>query len=319
MLATDPLPVGRSDIETAYDRICGHVRQTPVIAPGQGSFGLDLDLCLKLECLQHTGSFKPRGAFNSLMAAKVPDAGVAAASGGNHGAAVAFAAARLGHRATIFVPEISSPVKIDKIRQAGAEVHVGGARYADAAEACARFRAETGAIDIHPYDTATTIAGQGTVGLEWETETPDLDTVLVAVGGGGLIAGVSTWFQDRVKVVAVEPERSCCLKAARDAGHPVDVDVDGVAADSLGAKRVGELVFRQAAAYVDEAVVVPDAAIETAQARLWRDLAIATEAGGATALAALLSGAYRPARAERVGVLVCGANVDLTRLAALTP
>lgn len=315
---TDALPVSRADIEAAHARIATHVRRTPVIAPGRGAFGLDLDLVLKLECLQHMGSFKPRGAFNSLLTSKVPAAGIAAASGGNHGAAVAYAAARLGHKATIFVPEISSPVKIARIRQSGADVHVGGARYADAAAACAEFRARTGAIDIHPYDTVPTIAGQGTVGLEWEAQSPDLDTVLVAVGGGGLIAGVATWYEGRVKVVAVEPETSCCLKAARDAGEPVDVEVEGVAADSLGARRIGTLPFRQAAAYVDTAVVVPDDAIVAAQALLWRDLNVATEAGGATALAALLSGVYRPATGERVGVLACGSNVDLAALAGLS-
>lgn len=315
---TDALSVTRSDIEAAHARIVSHVRRTPVIRPGRGAFGLDLDLVLKLECLQHMGSFKPRGAFNSLLSADVPAAGVAAASGGNHGAAVAYAAASLGHKATIFVPEISSPVKIAKIRQAGAEVHVGGARYADAAAACAEFRARTGAIDIHPYDAATTVAGQGTVGLEWEQQSPDLDTLLIAVGGGGLIAGVATWYENRVKVVAVEPETSCCLKAARDAGEPVDVDVEGVAADSLGARRIGALPFRQTRAFVDDAVVVPDDAITAAQALLWRDLNLATEPGGATALAALLAGTYRPAPGERVGVLACGSNVDLAVLAGLS-
>jgi threonine dehydratase len=315
---TDALPVAGADIEAAHARIAAHVRRTPVIAPGRGAFGLDLDLVLKLECLQHMGSFKPRGAFNSLLTSQVPDAGVAAASGGNHGAAVAYAAAQLGHRATIFVPEISAPVKIARIRQAGADVHVGGAGYADAAAACAEFRARTGAIDIHPYDAVSTIAGQGTVGLEWAEQSPDLDTVLVAVGGGGLIAGVATWYANRVKVVAVEPETSCCLKAAREAGEPVDVTVEGVAADSLGARRIGALPFRQAAAFVDAAVVVPDEAIVAAQALLWRDLNLATEPGGATALAALLSGAYRPRPGERVGVLACGSNVDLAVLAGLT-
>ncbi|MDQ0313987.1 threonine/serine dehydratase [Amorphus orientalis] len=315
-MSASPSPaVARADIEAAYARISGHIRETPVIAPGRGAFGLDLDLSLKLECLQHTGSFKPRGAFNSLLSADDATADVAAASGGNHGAAVAFAASQLGRRATIFVPEIASPVKVAKIRQAGADVRIGGARYADAADACAAFRAETGAIDIHPYDTPATIAGQGTVGLEWERAVPELDTVLVAVGGGGLMAGIATWYEQRGKIVAVEPDTSHCLKAARDAGHPVDVDVSGVAADSLGARRVGDLVFAQARAFLDDAVTVPDAAIRTAQARLWRELGIAAEPGGATALAALLAGAYRPEPGERVGVLVCGCNVDLTTLA----
>jgi len=319
MTATARLPVSRADIEAAHAHIVDHVRRTPVIRPGRGAFGLDLDLVVKLECLQHAGSFKSRGAFNSLITADVPAAGVAAASGGNHGAAVAYAASQLGHRATIFVPEISSPVKIAKIRQAGADVHVGGARYADAADACARFRDQTGAIDIHPYDAETTVAGQGTVGLEWQDQAPELDTVLVAVGGGGLIAGVATWYEGRTKVVAVEPETSCCLHAARAAGEPVDVTVEGVAADSLGAKRIGTLPFLQTQAFVEEVVLVPDSAIEAAQTLLWRDLNTATEAGGATALAALLCGAYTPAAGERVGVLACGSNVDLAVLQGLAP
>ena len=252
---TEALPVTRADIEAAHARIAAHVRRTPVIAPGRGAFGLDLDLILKLECLQHMGSFKSRGAY--VRMSRLP------------------------------------------------------------ASACSAFRERTGAIDIHPYDAVPTIAGQGTTGLEWEEQSPELDTVLVAVGGGGLIAGVATWYENRVKVVAVEPETSCCLKAARDAGQPVDVDVEGVAADSLGARRIGTLPFRQTEAFVDAALVVPDAAIVAAQALLWRDLNVATEPGGATALAALLSGAYQPTPGERVGVLACGSNVDIATLAAL--
>jgi threonine dehydratase len=248
----------------------------------------------------------------------VPAAGIAAASGGNHGAAVAYAAACLGHRARIFVPTVSSPVKIDRIRAYGADVVVAGDRYADAAELCAAHVAATGALLVHPYDSPFTIAGQGTVAREWEEEAENgLDTVLVAAGGGGLAAGVALWFSGRVKVVAVEPQGSRALHAAIAAGRPVDVETESIAVDSLGAKRVGDLVHAIAAEHLADAVLVPDSAIVEAQSRLWSSLRIAAEPGGATALAALLAGAYVPGPGERVGVLVCGGNVDLSALAAL--
>jgi threonine dehydratase len=311
--AETPAP---DDIAAAAARIAGHVRRTPVIDSGVGTFGLDLSVSLKLEHLQHSGSFKARGAFNTLLSAQVPDAGVAAASGGNHGAAVAYAARALGHPADIFVPETSSPAKIARIRSYGARLHVGGERYADAAEACARHRARTGAMDIHAYDAPATIAGQGTTALEWLEQEPGLDTVLIAVGGGGLISGCALWLSERVRVVAVEPEGSCALHAALAAGAPVDVGVESLAADSLGAKRCGDLVHAICATRVAESLLVPDAAIREAQARLWRELQLVVEPGGATALAALVSGAYRPAPGERVGVLVCGGNVALNTIAA---
>ncbi len=308
------LPVTADAIRDAHARIRGHVRRTPLLQADDdlapGAF-----VTFKLELLQHSGSFKARGAFNNLLSRQAPAAGVTAASGGNHGAAVALAAQRLGLPARIFVPEISSPVKIAAIRARGAEVVVGGARYADAQAACDRYAAETGALLVHPYDTAQTIAGAGTVALEWEEDQaalglPPLDTVLVAVGGGGLVAGVAAWWAGRVKVVAVEPEGSCCLAAALEAGEPVDVPVESIAADSLGARRAGDLVFAIAKETVREAVRVPDAAIREAQLRLWNGWRIAAEPGGAAALAALLSGRYAPAPGERVGVLLCGANVD---------
>jgi threonine dehydratase len=298
------------DIREAHARIRAQVRHTPILRPGPGSFGLPFDLCLKLELLQHTGSFKPRGAFNNLLSRPVPSAGVAAASGGNHGAAVAYAASVLGHRAKIFVPEVSSPAKIARIRDAGADLVVSGARYDDALALCNAYVAETGALSIHAFDSDETHAGQGTVGLEWEADAPDLDTVLVAVGGGGLIAGVAAWYANRTKVVAVEPATSRALQAALEAGRPVDVDVSGVAVDSLGARNVGPRVFDVARRYVAEAVVVPDETILEARRRLWRDVRLVAEPGGATALAALLSGAYVPKDGERVGVLVCGSNTD---------
>lgn len=297
--------VGRADIKAAAERIAPFVRRTPLLR-------LDgpVPCELKLEQLQVTGSFKARGAFNTLLASRVPEGGVAAASGGNHGAAVAFAARRLGHPAAIFVPSIASAAKLAVIRDQMADVTVDGARYADALANCEAHQAATGAISIHAYDAAETIAGQGTVAAEWEADTGGIDTVLVAVGGGGLIAGIAAWFEGRVKVVGVEPETACALHAALAAGHPVDVPVDGVAADSLGAKRTGARNLAIAQRHVDGVVRVPDQAIVDAMARLWKTARIVTEAGGAAAYAALLSGAYTRAPGERVGVLVCGANVD---------
>lgn len=314
------LPVTPSMITEAHGRIREHIRRTPLL-PADPDLVPGSHITFKLEFLQHSGSFKARGAFNNLLSQAAPAAGVTAASGGNHGAAVALAARRLGLSARIFVPEISSPVKIAAIRSRGAEVVVGGARYADAQAACDRHAAETGALLVHPYDTVPTIAGAGTVAREWEGDQhamglAPLDTVLVAVGGGGLVAGVAAWWAGRVKVVAVEPEGSCCLHAALAAGRPVDVAVESIAADSLGARRVGDIVFAVAREAVQEAVLVPDAAIREAQLRLWQGWRIAAEPGGAAALAALLSERYRPAPGERVGVLLCGANVDPATLAA---
>ena len=304
-------------IRAAHSRIAGHVRRTPVIEVDAGALGLALDrpLALKLEFLQHTGSFKPRGAFNNLLSRAAPQAGVAAASGGNHGVAVAYAAAQLRRKATIFVPDVASPMKIARIRHYGADVRIGGARYTDALERCDAFVAQSGALSVHAYDAPETIAGQGTVGLEWDEDTAGLDTMLVAVGGGGLIAGIAAWLGDRVKVVGVEPEGSRCLHAALEAGHPVDVPVESIAADSLGARRAGDLVFAITRQAVDHVALVPDDAIRAAQRLLWNELRIAAEPGGAAALGALIGGAYRPAAGERVGVLLCGGNVDPAELA----
>jgi threonine dehydratase len=309
--------IGQNDIRAAYARIRPHVRRTPVIRANAGDFGVPLDrpLALKLEFLQHTGTFKPRGAFNNLLSRAVPAAGVAAASGGNHGAAVAYAAQRLGHKATIFVPDVSSPVKVARIKSYGADTRVGGARYADALDACNAFIATSGALSVHAYDAAETIAGQGSVGLEWEEDAPDLDTVLVAVGGGGLIAGIAAWYGRRVKVIGVEPEGSRALHASLEAGRPVDVTVESIAADSLGARNTGQLVYDIARANVDHVALVPDDAIVAAQRLLWDRLRVATEPGGAAALAALTSARYKPRADEKVGVLLCGANVDLAKLA----
>ena len=310
-----PVPITPEDILAARARIARYIRRTPVWALPAGASGHDGPVSLKLEFLQHAGSFKTRGAFNTLLSDPIPPAGVAAASGGNHGAAVAYAARQLGIKARIFVPEISSPAKVAVIRMQGAEVAIGGARYADAQDACDAYVAQTGALRIHPFDAQATITGQGTLAPEWEEDAPDLDTVLVAVGGGGLIAGIASWWAGRVKVVGVEPEGSRALHAALEAGRPLDVPVDSVAADSLGARNVGARVYGICRDTIDHVALVPDAAILGAQQVLWREYRIATEPGGAAALAALAAGAYRPGSGERIGVLLCGANVDLKMLA----
>lgn len=303
------------DIRAAAARIAPYIRRTPVLETEGSPFGVSAPLGFKLEFLQHAGSFKTRGAFNTLLSQPVPPAGVAAASGGNHGIAVAHAARALGHAARVFVPEISSPAKIAAIRERGAHLVVGGARYADALAACGLYEAESGALPVPAYDAWATMAGQGTVGLEWEQQA-SLDTVLVAVGGGGLIGGIATWLGGRVRVVGVEPEGSRCLSAALEAGAPVDVPVESIAADSLGARNCGPRVFQVAQRHVERVVLVPDEAIREAQRRLWRSLRVAVEPGGAAALAALVSGRYVPAPGERVGVLLCGANVALDTLPA---
>jgi threonine dehydratase len=313
-LNTTRPPLSRATIEAAHARIAPHIRRTPVWTL-QGAFGHDGPVSLKLEFLQHAGSFKARGAFNTLLSQPTSAAGVAAASGGNHGAAVAYAARQLGVKAHIFVPEISSPAKVAVIRSHGAEVVIGGARYADAQDACDRYVAETGALRVHPFAAASTMAGQGTAALEWDQDGSGLDTVLVAVGGGGLISGVASWWAGRVKIVGVEPEGSRALHAALEAGGPTDVDVNSIAADSLGARNTGELVYEICRERVDHVALVTDAAIRDAQKALWRDWRMALEPGGAAALAALTSGAYRPRSGERVGVLLCGANVDPRTLA----
>lgn len=310
------LPVDHAAIEAAAERLAGRVRRTPVIDVEPEAFGAPVTL--KLELLQHTGSFKPRGAFNRVLSApEIPEVGIIAASGGNHGLAVAHVATRLGLRAEIFVPEASPPIKVERLRSFGPHVTVTvtGALYADAQEASTRRAAATGALVVHPYDQPEVIAGQATMSRELDQQRPGLDAVLIAVGGGGLVAGAACWFADRVRVVAVEPERSRALHAALEAGAPVDVDVAGIASDSLGARRVGDLAFRAATEAVDHVALVTDEAIVDAQRALWRELRLVAEPGGATALAALLSGAYRPMPGERLAVVVCGANTDPTTVA----
>jgi threonine dehydratase len=308
--------IQRSEIQEAGRRIAPHVRRTPVIQLEAGAFDIDARIFLKLELLQHTGSFKPRGAFNSILSSTVPQSGVIAASGGNHGAAVAFAARKLGHRAEIFVPTISSPNKVERLRQYGAEVSVTGKDYAEALAASLKRAAQTGALSIHAYDDQRVLAGQGTLGIELEDQVRDLDSLLVAVGGGGLIGGVASWYQDRVRVISVEPECAPSLAKALAARRVVEVEVSGVAADSLGARRVGELVLPIAQKFVAGALVVSDEQIVRAQTLLWRSLRVVAEPGGATALAALLSGVYQPGPQERVGVVICGGNAQISTFPA---
>jgi threonine dehydratase len=304
--------IARTEIEQAGRRIAAHVRRTPVIAMEEGAFGLDARVFFKLELLQHTGSFKPRGAFNRILSAAVPAAGVIAASGGNHGAAVAFAAQKLGHRAEIFVPVISPPNKVDRLRQYGATVNVIGRDYSEALATSQKRAAESGALAVHAYDEEHVLGGQGTLGMEFQEQAPDLDCVLIAVGGGGLIGGVAAWYQDSARVIAVEPERAPSLAKALAARQPVEVEVGGVAADSLGARRVGSLMFPIAQKFVSASLLVADEQIVEAQRALWRKLRLIAEPGGATALAALLSGVYRPRTGERVGVVICGGNAELS-------
>ncbi len=297
----------KSLIEAAGDRIRGHVRCTPVIdvtVPG-----LARPVSLKLEQLQHTGSFKARGAFNTLLSGPVPQAGLVAASGGNHGAAVAFAAHQLGHSAQIFVPEIAGPAKIALIERTGARLTVVPGDYANALAQAREVEEASGAMQVHAYDAPATVAGQGTCMAEWEGQGLEVDTVLIAVGGGGLIAGAMAWLGGRRKIVAVEPETSCALHAALSAGAPVDVDVSGVAANALGARRIGDICFKMAVQQQLASVLVSDAAITEAQRWLWQELRQLVEPAGAAALAALLSGAYVPQPGERVAVLICGGNV----------
>jgi threonine dehydratase len=306
--------VQQSDIESSASLIAPHVRVTPVMPLEGHAFGSAAQLTLKLELLQHTGSFKARGAFTRMLSAPVPDAGVIAASGGNHGAAVAYAARQLGHVAEIFVPEPTPDVKVDRLRRYGARVTLIGADYAAAYAASRERAAHTGALEVHAYDQAAVIAGQGTLGRELQSQA-DLDTVLVAVGGGGLIGGIAAWFGGRVKVVAVEPERCPTLFSAVQAGQPVDIEVGGLAADALGARRIGRLAFDIAQQHVDSVVLVSDEEIRSSQRALWDSVRLLAEPGGATALAGLRSGKYQPAAGERVGVIVCGGNTDPAKFA----
>src|SRR5580698_1662515 len=306
-----------NDIRAAYALIAPHIRRTPVVELDGADFGIATPtLTLKLESLQHAGSFNTRGAFTNLLTRTVPPAGVVAASGGNHGAAVAFAAMKRKIPAKIFVPKVASSAKIRQINEYGAQLVIGGERYADALAASEAWVTESGAMPIHAYDQAETVLGQATVGLELESQAKELTTLLVAVGGGGLISGIAEWYAGRINIVGVEPTQAPTLTRALEAGRPVDAEAGGIAADSLAPRRVGELVFPIAQRYVKHTVLVSDDAIREAQRRLWKTLRVVAEPGGAAALAALMSGQYIPSPNERVGILICGGNtaaVDFDR------
>jgi threonine dehydratase len=308
-------PVARDQVAATYELIRPYIRRTPVIEVDLADFGLGPQvIACKLELMQHAGSFKPRGAFANLLIRKVPDAGVVAASGGNHGLAVAFASSRLRIPSTIFVPGVAAATKQERIRSLGAQLRVVGQLYADALAASREFASESGAMEIHAFDQRETLLGQGTVGLEIEQQCPGLDTLLVSVGGGGLIGGIAAWLEGRVKLIAVEPRTAPTLYRALEAGRPVDAEAGGIAADSLAPSRVGELMYPLAAKFVDRTVLVEDGDIRKAQQALWRVMRVASEPGGAAAMAALLSGAYRPQPGERVGVVLCGGNTDAVNL-----
>ncbi len=301
--------ISRAEIEAAYARVGPHIRRTPVMSLEPGALGLDHPLTLKLEHLQATGSFKVRGAFNNLLSNDPPAAGVVAISGGNHGAAVAYAATKLGVASTVFVPGlIAEEVKLARMRGFGAEVIVTKGSVDQAIKVYEAHAADTGALAVHPYGTSETITGQGTVGLEFEAQCPDLDTLFVSVGGGGLIGGIASWYAGRVKVVAVETEGTSSLDRTLKGTLTPDFHVSGISASGLGASSIGELPLEIIKAHVAENVVVSDADVVEAQRRLWDGIRVVGEPGGVTALAALTSGAYVPAQGEKIGVLICGGN-----------
>lgn len=301
-MPSDDVPVTPDDIERAAERVGPHVRRTPVMQHG--------DLTLKLELLQHAGSFKPRGAFNRVLSEPaLPDAGLIAASGGNHGAALSFVGRQLGLRVEIYMPSTSPAIKRANIERFGAEVTVIDGYYDDAQREVEKRQSETGALMVHPYDHAETVAGQGTLAKELEQQVGELDTLVVANGGGGFVAGQAAWFRDRVRIVAVEPELSQCLRPALLAGRRVPVDVGGIAADSLGAQ-LGAVPWAISQHFVDEVALVSDDDIRAAQRALWADLRLVVEPGGAAAYAALMNGAVKQRAGERTVVVLCGSNCD---------
>lgn len=311
-VATDR-KIDRDQIRKAGDVIHPYIRRTPLVEMDGAEIGIPSRLILKLELFQHSGSFKTRGAFANMLMRQVPAAGVVAASGGNHGAAVAYAAMKLGKPAKIFVPTVASPAKLNRIRSYGADLVVIGERYADALAESEKWAAQSGALSIHAYDQPETLLGQGTIGLEFQQQDPDLDSLLVAVGGGGLIGGIAVWYSGEVRVIGVEPEAAPTLTEALRVGKPVDAPAGGIAADSLAPKRVGKLMFPIAQQYVRSVVLVSDEAIVQAQKLLWDRLRIVAEPGGAAAFAALLTGQYKPESGERIGILICGGNTEAVK------
>jgi len=298
------------DIEKTERLIRPFIRRTPTLRLAAADLGVrGAELALKFEYMQHGGSFKARGAFSNLLQRDISDAGVVAASGGNHGAAVALAAHRVGTKATIFVPSVSSPAKRAQIESFGADLRIVGERYDDALNASDEFTQQTGAVSIHAFDQIETLSGQGTVAMEFEQQGPDFDTLLVSVGGGGFIGGIAGWFRDRVNVIGVEPEMSPTLHNALAAGNPVDAPAGGVAADSLAPRRVGDLMFPLAQRYVEKVILVADQDILAAQRSIWQALRVVVEPGAAATVAALQSGRYVAERDERVAMILCGANV----------
>ncbi|HEY0764653.1 MAG TPA: threonine/serine dehydratase [Pyrinomonadaceae bacterium] len=307
--------LSRERIQATERVIRPHIRRTPILEVDGSEFGLDsIRIIFKLELFQHAGSFKARGAFTNMLTREVPAAGVVAASGGNHGAAVAFAAMKLNKPATIFVPSVASQSKLDRIRGYGAELIITGDRYAESLEASEQWTKESGALPIHAYEGDETLLGQGTLGMELEEQDPTVDSVLVAVGGGGLIGGVAAWYQNMIKVIAVEPTEAPTLNLALSAGRPVDSPAGGIAADSLAPRQVGQQMFPIAQRFVHSSLLVTDEEILSAQKRLWEAVRIVAEPGGATAFAGLISGRYKPERGERVGVIVCGGNTEKVTL-----
>ena len=306
--------VNRTEIARCEALIRPYIRRTPIIEIDGADVGIGSNrLCLKLELLQHSGVFKVRGAFTNLLTRTIPAAGVVAASGGNHGAAVAYAAMKLKVPAKIFVPTISSPAKLQRIRAYGADLVVEGDRYADALAASEAWVKQSGALPLHAFDQDETMLGQGTVGMELQEQAPDIETVLVSVGGGGLISGIAAWYAGRAKVIGVEPYASPTLTKALEAGHPVDAEAGGIAADSLAPRRVGERVYPIAEKHVHGTVLVTDEAILRALQVLWDVLRVVAEPGGAAAFSALLSGAYKPTAGERVAVIICGGNTTAVK------
>jgi len=318
------MPITPHDILLAAERIAPHVHQTPLWRLPSSALGLGADapgyeVWLKLEHLQRSGSFKARGMFNRLLSNTIPAAGVIAASGGNAGIATAVAANALGVPAEIFVPSISSAAKRERLAALGARVVVGGDAYADALAACEARQRESGALMTHAYDQVEVVAGAGTLAREIEQEAGRPDTVLVSVGGGGLIGGIAAWFEDRSRVVALEPELAPTLHSARAAGRRVDVSVGGIAADSLGARRLGAIAWELTRRHVADSLLLTDDAIRAAQRFLWREFKLAVEPAAALPLAALQSGAIRPAAGDRVALIICGANLDPATLSTTSP